>query len=335
MKDLDRALLKAVDELDVGAVRAALKDGADVHAYRNGRTLIGRCLDTTYPWPRLFDPRVAWIVRLLLQVGAEPDQPVDEGEEGTALHEVAMHGPYDVVEALLDAGANPNLRQDKETALDIAEFDYWYHSIKTTAEHDCSILARTDLPVLPMPDEETELEGAFECWTRWSQQQFIPLLRRRGACRSSELDARSVDGGLWVNADIRGGIATRGGMVKGEALARLSASLREAFTHWCESYVNPWVDGFDAARVASFDYDEHARAGLGLAQCLVEELKLAVPTYFVALSRAALDRRSHGTDALEWTPQHPVFVSLGSEQQAVVNSGDSRHPRIPNGELRE
>lgn len=310
MKGNDQTLLKAIEALDVGAVRAAINDGADVHAYFGGRTLIGCCLDTTYTWPRLFDPRVTPIVCLLLEAGAEADLPVDEGEEGTALHEVAMHGPRDVVEALLNAGANPNLLLDGETAFDIAEFDYWYHSMGASAEHDCSILARADLPVVPEPGEETEGSGAFNRWTRWSQQQFIPLLRRRGALRGSELESRPVKEGLWVDADIRGGIATRWGVVEDAVRERLDSDTKEAIARWCESYVNPWIEGFDAAKVAAFDYDEHASEGLRVAQRLVAGLDPEVPVYFVALSRAALNRRSHETDTLEWTPQHPVFTGI-------------------------
>jgi ankyrin repeat protein len=108
------------------ALRVLLAHGADVSQY--GRTLhvqplhsaaAGRCLEC---------------VRLLLEAGADPNAPQDEGFR--AIHEAAASGDRPMTELLVGRGALAGLRNDKgRTAADLAreaghlEIAVWLESI--------------------------------------------------------------------------------------------------------------------------------------------------------------------------------------------------------------
>lgn len=118
--DPQRAVRDAFDALpprrqvkaeDLGPLRAALEAGGSPDQLTGtGHNLLGLAVFRTCqvkrkgPWP------VPPLVALLLEFGANPNRPVHPDHPETALYHAA-HGPSaDLVNALLDAGANPTGR---------------------------------------------------------------------------------------------------------------------------------------------------------------------------------------------------------------------------------
>lgn len=109
----------AARERDVETINRLLAEGVDVDSL-NGRAPNGDGGNTALwfaaqgPWPNGLA-----VVRILVEAGADINKPCEHGR--TALHMAAAWGHLDIVEYLLEKGADPGLIADSEgTAEDMA-----------------------------------------------------------------------------------------------------------------------------------------------------------------------------------------------------------------------
>ena len=173
-------------------VRAALAAGADPNGYIERSSMLGLMEGAAYP-PSEMD-RDPWlcILRILLESGADPNQPVDDYVgPGYLLHYFAQHAQLPAMRLMLEFGANPNLLQDGEdTALDLATGDAGYVACEL-GEH----YQGHPLPEYPRPTEQ-EHDGqrtAYLLWLLSRHQEGCALLRGAGALRARELPVPTPD----------------------------------------------------------------------------------------------------------------------------------------------
>ncbi len=100
------AVAEAVVADDPGAIRTTAQAVPDLQAPgRDGTTLLYFAVTRT--WQR---PEAAAGVKALLAAGADPNHT--NGQSNSLALAAAVHGPVEVLRALLDAGGNPNARDE-------------------------------------------------------------------------------------------------------------------------------------------------------------------------------------------------------------------------------
>jgi ankyrin repeat protein len=121
---------------DVQAVRQELAAGVDVDVV-NGRAENGDGGNTALwfaaqgPWPKGVE-----VARVLIEAGADVNKPCEHGR--TALHMAAAWGHADVVQLLLEHGADPTLVDDEGLAPpSVAR--HGYRSNNVTAEQRTAV----------------------------------------------------------------------------------------------------------------------------------------------------------------------------------------------------
>ncbi|HME83602.1 MAG TPA: hypothetical protein VKG91_03400 [Roseiarcus sp.] len=101
------AVAQAIAKNDQDAIRAAAKALPDLQAPgRDGATLL--YFAVTQSWQR---PELAEAVRTLLSLGADPNYTNDKRENSFAMAN-AVHASEPVLRAMLEAGGNPNARDE-------------------------------------------------------------------------------------------------------------------------------------------------------------------------------------------------------------------------------
>lgn len=120
------ALMDAAAAGDFELVRQLAQVGADLNTLDDGETLLDRAV-AVLTLPDTVPAFAADMLRLLLQLGADPNLPGDEGM--TALHTAMLARNVELMRILLESGAEPNGMpglSPGETLYDWAEFDYRY-----------------------------------------------------------------------------------------------------------------------------------------------------------------------------------------------------------------
>lgn len=112
----DQFLISACSSLKIEEVQKAIQKGANVNAVgKYSEFPLLTCVD----FQEAKDSKlIIEILDLLLNNGADIDFQVDD-DETALIHSAWLLHSYDVVEFLLNKGANPNLIFDGETALDL------------------------------------------------------------------------------------------------------------------------------------------------------------------------------------------------------------------------
>lgn len=182
-------LMAAVTAGNFERVRQLAQAGADLNALDDGETLLDRAVSAfTLPYP--VSAFAADMLRLLLQLGADPNRPGDEGM--TALHTAMLRQNIELMRVLLEGGAEPNSMPGSspgETLYDWAEFDYRYSTWDEPFGLQGSLMP---------PDAPTSADEANEdAWLRYldrcalkhgvQRPDYLFLLREFGARKASEL----------------------------------------------------------------------------------------------------------------------------------------------------
>src|SRR5437870_4810265 len=121
------AVAQGIVKNDQDAIRAAAKAVPDLQAPgRYGMTLL--YFAVTESWQR---PELVEAVKTLLSLGADPNHTNGKPNSLAMFH--AVHGPADVLHAMLEAGGNPNARDEIGNPMILRTWylDYYKNQAKT------------------------------------------------------------------------------------------------------------------------------------------------------------------------------------------------------------
>jgi hypothetical protein len=146
------AVAQAITANDQDGIRAAAKNVPDLQAPgRDGTTLLCWTVRETWRRPQLVDA-----VRTLLSLGADPNY-TNGHRESFALAN-AVHGPAAGLRAMLDAGGNPNARNEYGWPIVFMHFKLGYCKSEERARLDMLLDRGADINAV-VPDTESECAG--------------------------------------------------------------------------------------------------------------------------------------------------------------------------------
>lgn len=177
MENNRNILIEAISKKDLPLVEKLLSDGSDI----NAQDAYGESVLDAAVFSLQEDPERHSIVKFLLHKGADPN--LLDNERGSPLHQPMFNMDTEMLELLLDYGADPNAAAgDAESNMfyDYAEFDY-----------------RFNVYDLRLPEKPTDFDELNEDnWLNFLQRlaekynvrepDHLYLLRRRGAKAISE-----------------------------------------------------------------------------------------------------------------------------------------------------
>ena len=146
------AVAQAISANDQDAIHAAAKNVPDLQAAgRDGATLL--CWAVRQTWQRR---ELVEAVRTLLSLGADPNYTSGHGES-FALAE-SVHGPASGLRAMLDAGGNPNARNEFGWPIVFMHFKLGYYKDEESARLDLLLDRGADINST-VPETESDSAG--------------------------------------------------------------------------------------------------------------------------------------------------------------------------------
>jgi uncharacterized protein len=146
------AVAEAITANDQDAIRASAKNVRDLQAPgRDGTTLL--CWAVRETWQR---PQLVEAVRTLLSLGADPNY-TNGHRESFALAN-AVHGPAAGLRAMLDAGGDPNARNESGWPIVFMHFKLGYYKNEERARLDMLLDRGADINAV-VPATESECAG--------------------------------------------------------------------------------------------------------------------------------------------------------------------------------
>lgn len=303
MTDKQQQLLAAIKDQSPGNVKVALAAGADPNAYADDRSMLSwheskAGLLLEYEQPTWLD-----ILEALLVAGANPNLSTDQRFEEFLLHSLSQGSILTAMRLVLDHGADPNLLCEGDTALNWLDSDYCY-------EETCNLPAWYKGRVLPeyeaTPDDLDDYETAA-IWLVARHQRGWAMLRQAGGLCSWELTQGPVSEILALTPDRLGGLYTRHARPDASFLVSLGRALNERIARWTCDYLNPSLLGYDAHAVRRFDYAAHLREGMAIGEAVAPflpegtELEIALPTAeSVAAQSTRIDVHTWNTKSRAW-----------------------------------
>lgn len=305
-------LIDAIKAQSLRGVQDALAAGARPNAYVQGVSMLGLHEDAVWPATKMHETNWLAILDVLLKHGANPDLPADHGVP--LLHSLSQSPVLPAIRTLLDAGANPNLLADGQTALDWESGDASYTETCCLPEEYKGRV----LPNYPLPKEDEWDTGNVNCarWLMSVHQRAYRMLRQAGALFSWELREVPVKEELCLYPDRLGGLYTSHGRPDAAFLARIGNDLLGRIRRWAADYVDPDVFGYDARETQQFDYaaclQEAFSIGKAIAPFLCEDvsLKTYLPTRESIAAGCTLG------DAYKWNRVEEKWEKTSSWQRA-------------------
>ncbi len=183
-------LLDAATAGDFERVRQLAQAGADLNALDDGEPLLDRAVSAF----TLLDSVPAFaadMLRLLLQLGADPNRPGDEGM--TALHTAMLAQSVELMRILLEGGAEPNGMQGfgpGGTLYDWAEVDYRYSTWDEPFGLQGSLMPPDTPTAADKASEDAWLLYLDRCAVKHGARRpdYLFLLREFGARTATELE---------------------------------------------------------------------------------------------------------------------------------------------------
>jgi hypothetical protein len=146
------AVAQAISANDQDAIRAAAKAVPDLQAPgRDGTTLL--CWAVMETWQR---PQLAEAVRTLLSLGADPNYT--NGKSNSFAMANAVHASVPVLRAMLEAGGNPNARDEFGRPIILMNWYLGYYPNDQRARLDLLLDRGADINST-MPESESESAG--------------------------------------------------------------------------------------------------------------------------------------------------------------------------------
>ena len=298
---VDQQLTAAIERQSLDEVRAALAAGADPNAYAGEYSMLG--LHENAEWRITGKYSETWlsILRALLEAGADPNQSVSlyAGGPDLLIHSLSQFAVLPAIRMLLDFGADPNLLQDGETALDCANADASYTETCELPE-DYKGRVLPDYPMLTDEEYDDHYNLATQRWMMSKHQQAYAILRKAGALAAWELKEVPIAEELCLFPGRAGGLFTKRGRPDAEFLARIGGHLAGRIQAWVSSYVDPDVEGYESAEVQQFDYAQSLHEGMAigeqLASFIADDVEL---TIYMPTTESIAAGCTHG-DGYEW-----------------------------------
>jgi hypothetical protein len=146
------AVAQAISANDQDAIRAAAKAVPDLQAAgRDGTTLL--CWAVRETWQR---PQLVESVRTLLSLGADPN--FTNGHRDSFAMGNAVHGSARLLQSMLDAGGNPNARDEFGRPIILMNWYLGYYENDQRARVDLLLDRGADINAT-MPQSESEFAG--------------------------------------------------------------------------------------------------------------------------------------------------------------------------------
>ena len=185
------ALLDAAATGDFERVRQLAQAGSDLNALDDGEPLLGRVV-SALTLPDSVPAFAADILHLLLQLGADPNRPDDEGM--TALHTAMLAQNVELMRILLEGGAAPNGMPGSspdETLYDWAEFDYRHSTWDEPFGLQGSLMPPDAPTAADKASKDAWLLYLDRCAVKHGARRpdYLFLLREFGGRRASELSS--------------------------------------------------------------------------------------------------------------------------------------------------
>jgi len=183
------ALLDAAAAGDFERVRQLAQAGADLNALDNGELLLDRVV-SAFTLPDSVPAFAADMLRLLLQLGTDPNRPDDEGM--TALHTAMLAQNVELMRILLEGGAEPNGMPGSspgETLYDWAELDYRHSTWDEPFGLQGSLMPPDAPTTADKASEDAWLLYLDRCAVKHGARRpdYLFLLREFGARTATEL----------------------------------------------------------------------------------------------------------------------------------------------------
>lgn len=295
-------LVAAIKQQSLEGVKAVLALGADPNAYDQDKSMLGWHEDAANLVLEYEQPSWLAILEALLVAGANPNLSTDKKFEEYLLCSLSQHSHLPAMRLMLDYGADPNRVSDGDTALSRLNGDYDY-------EETCNLPGWYKGRVLPEYEMPQDLEDreTIAIWLVSRHQRGWAMLREAGGLAEWEIKQGPVKEVLALYPDVSGGMYTRHARPDAVFLASLGTALSERITRWAYEYKNPDLLGYEVQAVKAFDYAAHLAEGMAIGQAiapfLAEEtrLEIAMPT---AVSVAA---RSNLFDVYTWNAQSQAW----------------------------
>ena len=191
MQTTTMALLDAAAAGNFERVRQLVQAGADLNALDDGEPLLDRVV-SAFILPDSVPAFAADMLRLILQLGADPNRPGDEGM--TALHTAMLARNVELMRILLESGAEPNGMPGSshgETLYDWAEFDYRHSTWDEPFGLQGSLMPPDAPTTADKASEDARLLYLDRCAVKHGARRpdYLFLLREFGGRRVSELSS--------------------------------------------------------------------------------------------------------------------------------------------------
>jgi len=186
---ISQALLDAATAGNFERVRQLAQTGADLNALDDGEPLLDRVV-SAFILPGSVPAFAADMLRLLLQLGADPNRPDDEGM--TALHTAMLAQDVELMRILLESGAEPNGMPGSspgETLYDWAELDYRHSTWDEPFGLQGSLMPPDAPTTADKASEDAWLLYLDRCAVKHGARRpdYLFLLREFGARTATEL----------------------------------------------------------------------------------------------------------------------------------------------------
>lgn len=264
MADSQQRLIEAIRQQSIEGVKAALESGADPNAYSDDRSMLGLHEDNARLALDFEQPTWLAILDELLDAGADPNLPCDQRFEEYLLNSLSQLSHLAAMRLALNYGANPNLLEEGETALDLLVGDSSY-------EETCNLPAWYRDRVLPefeATQDDLNYSDIRSIWLVARHQRGWAMLRQAGGLYFWELNEGPLSERLRLSPSAFGGLYTNHARPDAAFLAMLGSALATRIGNWVTSYKDPNLLGYEAHAVKDFDYAAHLAEGMAIGQAI-------------------------------------------------------------------